>query len=224
MCRDSSVHRTSVLRPSCPPPAWQGSEERTNRLLLLYRVLEAEGAYGGGGVSLYCYHALFVSCQLPKIASQWQSSHISFISSPTVPKCEGYRETQESAPSEQHRGVRLQGGGDAHLLVGDLQQLQHHGVGAHVPEQALLLLPALPHGCALLNTEFAESDQNLVGRKIKVSPQSTSLFWGSNLQPGHDSSWYFTVYMEFAKGIDLKHSYLPYHPPKVTSVSDGCVN
>lgn len=49
MCRDSSVHLTSVLRPSCPPPAWQGSEERTNRLLLLYRVLEAEGAYGGGG-------------------------------------------------------------------------------------------------------------------------------------------------------------------------------
>lgn len=53
----------------------------------------------------------------------------------------------------------------AHLLVGNLQQFQYHSMGTHVPQQALLLLPALPHSRALLNTQSAESDQNLVGRK-----------------------------------------------------------
>lgn len=98
-CRDSSVHRTFVLRPSCPPPAWQGSEERTDRLLLLYRVLEAEGAYGGFhciATMLCLFHVNYL-----RLLHSWQSSHISFISSPTVPKCEGYRETQEPAPLEQ---------------------------------------------------------------------------------------------------------------------------
>lgn len=100
----------------------------------------------------------------------------SFLHQP-FPSVKG-RETQEPRPLEQQKAVGsgCREGADAYLLVGDLQQLQHHGVGAHVPEQALLLLPALPHGCALLNTEFAETDQNLAGRKIKVSPQSTSLF------------------------------------------------
>lgn len=92
--------------------------------------------------------------------------HISFISSPTAPKCKGFGETQEPAP---HGAAAVDV--DAHLLVGDLQQLQHHGMGAHVPEQALLLLPALPHRGALLDTEFAESNQNLVYKeRIKVSP------------------------------------------------------
>lgn len=86
--------------------------------------------------------------------------HISFISSPTAPKCEVFGETQEPAP---HGAAAVDV--DAHLLVGDLQQLQHHGMGTHVPEQALLLLPALPHRGALLDTEFAESNQNLVQRK-----------------------------------------------------------
>lgn len=47
------------------------------------------------------------------------------------------------------------------LLVGDLQQLQHHRVRAHVPQQALLLLAALAHGRALLHAQLAEPDQDL---------------------------------------------------------------
>lgn len=47
------------------------------------------------------------------------------------------------------------------LLVRDLQQLQHHGVRAHVPEQPLLLLPALAPRRALLHAQLAEPDQDL---------------------------------------------------------------
>lgn len=55
----------------------------------------------------------------------------------------------------------IAGASPSHLLVGDLQQLQHHSMGTHVPQQSLLLLPALPHRRALLNTELAKSNQNL---------------------------------------------------------------
>ena len=162
---DSSVHWTFVLRPCCPHLAWQGSEEGTDRLLLLYRVLKVEGGYGGGG-SLYFYDALFVSCQLPKILLHGDSHHTSASSlHQPFPSVKVLGKPRKPAPRSSSRGAGLRGGGDAHLLVGDLQQLQHHGVGAHVPEQALLLLSALPHGRTLLNTEFAESDQNLAGRK-----------------------------------------------------------
>lgn len=50
---------------------------------------------------------------------------------------------------------------------------------AHVPEQALLLLLALPHGGALLNAEFAEPNQNLSERDSKdvlTTNIPTSLF------------------------------------------------
>lgn len=48
-----------------------------------------------------------------------------------------------------------------HLLVRDLQQLQHHGVSPHVPQESLLLLPALPHRGPLLHAELAEPQQDL---------------------------------------------------------------
>lgn len=37
------------------------------------------------------------------------------------------------------------GANPSYLLIGDLQQFKHHGMSAHVPQQPLLLLPALPH-------------------------------------------------------------------------------
>lgn len=85
------------------------------------------------------------------------SSHQLHVFTNTT-KREGLRKTRGPAT--------LWGGGLAHLLVGDLQQLQHHGVRAHVPQKPLLLLPAFPHGRALLDTEFAEADQNLSEREI----------------------------------------------------------
>lgn len=57
------------------------------------------------------------------------------------------------------------------LLVGDLQQLQHHGMGAHVPEQPLLLLPALAPRCALLHAQLAQPDQDLGRQSRPASPK-----------------------------------------------------
>lgn len=52
----------------------------------------------------------------------------------------------------------------SYLLVWDLQQLQDHGVRPHVPQQPLLLLPALPAREAFLDAELAEPQQDL-GKK-----------------------------------------------------------
>lgn len=133
-----------------------------------------EGGYGG----LHCISTMLCLFHINYLRLLHSDSHhtsASFLHQPS-PSVKVLGKPRNPPPWSSSRGVWLQGGGDAHLLVGDLQQLQHHGVGAHVPEQALLLLPALPHRCALLNTEFAESDQNLEGRKVKVSRQLTSLF------------------------------------------------
>ena len=75
-------------------------------------------------------------------------------------------------------GTAAAAGGElTHLLVGDLQQLEHHCVRAHVPEQALLLLLALPHGGALLHAEFAEPNQDLSERETpSVYPRPASQF------------------------------------------------
>lgn len=37
------------------------------------------------------------------------------------------------------------GASPSYLLIGDLQQFEHHSMSSHVPQQPLLLLPALPH-------------------------------------------------------------------------------
>lgn len=98
------------------------------------------------------YDALSVSYERPTSALySWSSHRLHVFTDDTE---------REGLGEQQPRG-----GGPAHLLVGNLQQLQHHGVRAHVPQQALLLLPALPHRRALLNTEFAQPNQNLSERK-----------------------------------------------------------
>lgn len=47
--------------------------------------------------------------------------------------------------SQPTLGSSSLGARPSHLLIGDLQQFEHHGMSAHVPQQPLLLLPALPH-------------------------------------------------------------------------------
>lgn len=47
------------------------------------------------------------------------------------------------------------------LLIGDLQELQHHAVSSHVPQQPLLLLLGLLPGAALLDTQLTEAQQDL---------------------------------------------------------------
>lgn len=157
-----------------------------------------------------------------RLLHSWQSSHINFISSPTVPKCEGYRGNPGTPPPWSSNpvgsGCRR---GDAHC-VGDLQQLQHHGVSAHVRASAVAAF-LLFRGC------FSWT-QSLLSR-IKIWREERSKFL---LNPhlcsedltyslAHDSSWYLCVHMEFAKKRSQAF-FTPLPSSKITSVSDGCVN
>lgn len=56
---------------------------------------------------------------------------------------------------------------EGYLLVWDLQELQDHGVRPHVPQQPLLLLPALPTREAFLDAQLAEPQQDLERKKEK---------------------------------------------------------
>lgn len=86
------------------------------------------------------------------------------------------------------------GASPSHLLIGDLQQFKHHGMSTHVPQQPLLLLPALPHWSALLHTQLAKSNQNLRGRsqyqetnlelECGENPEGSRWQWINNLGRG----------------------------------------
>lgn len=56
-----------------------------------------------------------------------------------------------------------------YLLVWDLKQLENNGVGPHVSQQPLLLLLALPARQTFLDTQLAETQQDLVeGRSVRA--------------------------------------------------------
>lgn len=72
----------------------------------------------------------------------------------------------------------------SYLLVWDLQKLQDHGVRTHVPQQPLLLLPALPTGQTFLDAQLAEPKQDLNKRRKKMKQNNfceTEVF-----KPGND--------------------------------------
>ena len=63
-----------------------------------------------------------------------------FCCSPTMSNPEVFEEEGQPALGSSNLGAS-----PSHLLIGDLQQFEHHSMSSHVPQQPLLLLPALPH-------------------------------------------------------------------------------
>lgn len=60
-----------------------------------------------------------------------------------------------------------------HLLVGDLQELQHHTVSSHVPQQPLLLLLTLLPRTSLLDAQLTETQQDLTTHSTLFLFQAT---------------------------------------------------